>query len=95
MKDETHNLDNINRRLEDDLKFCRKHLETLALINQDIVLNLERFSDEDEEVRRLIDRRGTVQKVRSRVQETGSLLNRTTVSTNADRSPFKRSKMIY
>lgn len=59
------------------------------------MLNLERFSEEDEEVRRLIDRRGTVQKMRGRVQEAGSLLNRTTVSTNADRSPFKRSKVLY
>ena len=45
---ETENLNNVNRRLEDDLEFCRKHLETLALINQDIVSHLERFSDEDE-----------------------------------------------
>lgn len=37
---ETENLNNVNRRLEDDLEFCRKHLETLALINQDIVSHL-------------------------------------------------------
>ena len=36
-----------NRKLDDDLEFCRKHLENLALINQDIVIKLERFSDED------------------------------------------------
>ena len=37
---ETENLNNVNRRLEDDLEFCRKHLETLALLNQDIVSHL-------------------------------------------------------
>ena len=37
---ETENLNNVNRRLEDDLEFCRKHLETLALINQDIASHL-------------------------------------------------------
>ena len=92
---ETQNLDNVNRRLEDDLEFCRKHLENLALINQDIVLNLERFSDEDEEVRRLIDRKGHVQRMKVRVDESGVLLNRTTASTNIDRSPFKRSSKTF
>ena len=71
-------------------------METLALINQDIVIQLERFSEEDEEVRRLIDRKPHVQRVKSRVEETGILLNRTSVSTAIDtRSPFKRSKMAY
>ena len=59
-------------------------------------MNLERFSDEDEEVRRLIDRRGHVQKIKMRVDESGVLLNRTTASTIIDnRSPYKRSKIIY
>jgi hypothetical protein len=71
----------VNSKLEDELEFCRKHLENIALINQDIVMQLERFSDEDEEVRRLIDRRGHVQRVKGRVEETGVLLNRTTAST--------------
>ena len=42
---ETENLNAVNRRLEDDLEFCRKHLENLALINQDIVGHLENFSE--------------------------------------------------
>ena len=92
---QTENLNAVNRRLEDDLEFCRKHLQNLALINQDIVGHLQNFSAEDEEVRRLIDRKGNVQRMRNRVEETGVLLNRTTATTATDRSPFKRSKIVY
>jgi hypothetical protein len=64
-------------------------------MNQDIVLQLEKFSEEDEEVRRLIDRRAHVQRVKGRVEESGILLNRTTASTAIERSPFKRSTISY
>jgi len=40
----------------------------LALINQDISIKLERFSDEDEEVRRIIDRRQAVARMKGRVE---------------------------
>lgn len=84
-----------NRKLEDDLEFCRKHLENLALINQDIVIKLERFSDEDEEVRRIIDRRQAVVRMKGRVEETSIMLNKTTAGTATTMSPYRRSRAMY
>ena len=60
-------MNKVNVRLEDDLELCRKHLENLALMNNDLVINLERYSQEDEIVRNLIDRRNRVIRAQARV----------------------------
>lgn len=95
LNEENENLGRANQRAGDDLEFCRKHLDTLALINSEILMKLERFSAEDEEVRRLIDRRPQVERCRSRVEETTAFLSRTTAITSTGRSPFKSYKASY
>lgn len=67
LQGENQGLNKVNLRLEDDLELCRKHLENLALLNNDLVINLERYSQEDEIVRNLIDRRNRVIRSQARV----------------------------
>lgn len=70
MKDidiENQNLCDLNSRLEIDLEELQKHLENVALQNSQLLVELERYSAEDEVVRNLIDRRPRVLRARARV----------------------------
>lgn len=71
-------MNDLNRQLEDDLEACRKHIENVALLNTQLLAELERYSSEDETVRQLIDRRPRVLRAKARVDETVSLTRTTT-----------------
>jgi hypothetical protein len=99
LQGENEGLNKVNARLEDDLELCRKHLENLALMNNDLVINLERYSQEDEIVRNLIDRRNRVIRAQNRVDEVSKLnFTRATLSSTgyaSGYSPVRKSKLAY
>lgn len=55
------------------------------------MINLEKYSEEDDIVRNLIDRKARVLKARNRVDEAGSLLSRTSHHEGSGR----KSKLMY
>ena len=94
-------MEKINDQLELDLEACRRHLDNLNMLNNQVrcivmqlVRNLEGFSEEDESVRALIDRKEKVGYMRSRVDETSSTmalgkLTARTESTMGSRRTFR------
>lgn len=68
-------------------------------MNNDLVLNLERYSQEDEIVRNLIDRRNRVIRAQSRVDEVSKLsYTRATLTSTgyaSGYSPVRKSKVVY
>jgi hypothetical protein len=57
------------------------------------VINLERYSEEDDIVRNLIDRKGRVLRARARIEEAGSMLIKTT--TYVESGSGRKSKINY
>jgi len=57
-----------------------------------LVINLERYSEEDDIVRNLIDRKGRVLKARAKVEDAGVMLTRTMVYSDGS---ARKSKINY
>ena len=55
-------------------------------------MNLERYSQEDDIVRNLIDRKGRVLKARAKVENAGALLTKTTMYVDGS---GRKSKLNY
>jgi hypothetical protein len=55
------------------------------------VVHLEKYSEEDDIVRNLIDRKTRVLKARSKIEEAGVMMTRTTVYEGSGR----KSKLMY
>ena len=68
-------------------------------MNNDLVINLERYSQEDEIVRNLIDRRNRVIRAQSRVDEVSKInFTRATLTSTgygSGYSPARKSKVVY
>jgi predicted RNase H-like nuclease (RuvC/YqgF family) len=71
---EVNNIERTNARLDEEVEFCRRHLENLGLLNSDLVMRLEKYSEDDEIVRNLIDRRKRVNICKEKVLGAGTLL---------------------
>lgn len=65
---ENDKLGKLNGGLRENIEYCLKHLENLSLLNSDLVVNLEKYSEEDDVVRNLIDRKTRVMKARTRIE---------------------------
>ena len=56
-----------------------------------LVINLEKYSEEDDVVRNLIDRKVRVVRARAKIEEAGTLYTRSTVYEGSGR----KSKLMY
>ena len=62
-------IDHTNDKLNEDMEFCRRHLESLSLLNGELLINLEKYSEEDDVVRNLLDRKNRIARSRAKVDD--------------------------
>jgi len=77
-----------NGDLNHDIDASTRHLDLLTVQNNDLVNEIERFNDQDEKVRMILDRRDRVQEVKTKTE--GKARQSAHVLNSSIRSPGKR-----
>jgi chromosome segregation ATPase len=77
-----------NDDLNHDIEACTRHLDLLTLQNSDLVNELEKFNEQDERVRSILDRRDRVYEVKRQTE--GQMKQSFHAMNSSIRSPGKR-----
>jgi len=88
LKREHIHLLNANDDLQHDIDQTAKHLDLLTLQNQELVNELDRYNEQDERVRAMLDRKDRVQDVKQKTE--GKTKNSFYSMSSSLRSPSKK-----
>jgi len=92
LKREHIHLLNTNDDLQHDIDQTSKHLDLLTLQNQELVNELDRYNEQDERVRALLDRKERVGDLKAKTE--GKMKNSFYSMSSSLRSPSKKERMI-
>jgi chromosome segregation ATPase len=83
-----------NNKLNYDLDALKKHIELINYLNTQIIDELEKFSEQDEAVRALLNRKSRIKDLRMKAESTSKkTVMRVTEVTKKVVSPVKKSPM--
>ena len=93
LKKENGDIYDENGQMNSDLEALKKHIELLDSLNSKIIEELEAFSDQDDQIRALLNRRGRVKDLRIKAETSikSSLVKSEVTVSKKIVSPLKKS----